>query len=350
MRGFGVRVFSHDSEPPQLKPLPLGLRMFDWPKILKRFWPAIILALALLLIVDGTISSLETCHPPNSASNGQNSDKDCTVLQGPLISLIVGIGDFVGDHDKGIVAAFTAILALSTIGLWTSTINLYLSGEKQIRSSRQVAAIQAQLARQQLRLAKETAERQAKEIQDQIKIARDGAIAAKRSADAVVSVELPILIMDFANLTAPGIATFGPKTPIPAKFRPIFRFTNFGRSPAQITAGCLEWIIVAKGTDLPLPPSYQRIFPYSNNVVLIKDAHIPLDVPSEISLSAEQVITINEARHFLWFYGFIAYRDFLGEPHEVRFCIKWAPFREGENGPFGFVWDSETPAEYIKKT
>jgi hypothetical protein len=99
--------------------------MFDWTKNIKRFWPAIILALALVLIVDGTISSLETCHPPNSASNSQNSDKDCTVLQGPLVSLIIVIGDFVGDHDKGIVAAFTVILALSTIGLWTASINLY---------------------------------------------------------------------------------------------------------------------------------------------------------------------------------------------------------------------------------
>jgi hypothetical protein len=104
--------------------------MFDWPKFLRRFWPAIILALALLLIVDGTISSLETCHPPpNSASSGQNSDKDCTVLQGPLISLIVGIGDFVGDHDKGIVAAFTAVLAIFTARLWWATRALVVGAE-----------------------------------------------------------------------------------------------------------------------------------------------------------------------------------------------------------------------------
>jgi len=96
--------------------------MFDWPKNLKRFWPAIILSLALLLILDGTISSLETCHPPpNSASSGQYSDKDCTVLQGPLISLVVRIGDFVGDYDKGIIAAFTAILAIFTARLWWAT-------------------------------------------------------------------------------------------------------------------------------------------------------------------------------------------------------------------------------------
>jgi hypothetical protein len=129
--------------------------MFDWLKILKRFWPAIILSLALLLILDGTISSLETCHPPNSTSGGQNSDKDCTVFQGPLASLIFVLGDFFEANDKGIVAAFTVILAISTIGLWTATINLYKSGEKQIRSSRQIAAIQARQSHQQFRLARD---------------------------------------------------------------------------------------------------------------------------------------------------------------------------------------------------
>ena len=41
-------------------------------------------------------------------------------------------------------------------------------------------------------------------------------------------------------------------------------------------------------------------------------------MPVEVNLSAEQVSTVNEGRQFLWFYGFIAYKDFLGEPHETR--------------------------------
>ena len=148
--------------------------MFDWLQIIKRYWPAIVLSLALVLILDGTISSLVTCHPPpNGPSASQNSNENCTVFNGPLISLIRNIGTFFETHDKGIIAAFTVILAVSTIGLWLATIGLYKSGERQIRTSRQVSAMQARLARQQFKLAKETADRQAKEIQAQLKIAGD---------------------------------------------------------------------------------------------------------------------------------------------------------------------------------
>lgn len=164
--------------------------MFDWPQKMKRYWPAIVLSLAIFLILDGTISSLETCHPPpNSPSAGQNGNENCTVLEGPFISLIIGIGNFVGNHDKGIVAAFTAILALSTIGLWTTTANLYRSAERQIRTSRQIAANQARQARQQFKFTKQIADRQAGEIRDQLKITRDGAAAAQKSADAAIATE-----------------------------------------------------------------------------------------------------------------------------------------------------------------
>jgi len=50
---------------------------------------------------------------------------------------------FIGDHDKSFVAAFTVILALSTIGLWLATNRLWEAGEKQIR----VAAAAAEAAK-----------------------------------------------------------------------------------------------------------------------------------------------------------------------------------------------------------
>jgi hypothetical protein len=91
-------------------------------KLLRQYWPAIFLSMALLLVLDGTISSLLTCHPPpNNTSHNQNGHENCTVFQGPLSSLIVFIGEFFEAHDKGIVAAFTVILAISTILLWDAT-------------------------------------------------------------------------------------------------------------------------------------------------------------------------------------------------------------------------------------
>jgi hypothetical protein len=177
--------------------------------------------------------------------------------------------------------------------------------------------------------------------------------AAKRSADAAVSVELPILILSYANFVAEQRTNWAPNIPLPNKFRAVLQFTNYGRSPAQITSGCFEWTITATAAELPLPPPYQRIFPYSANAVFLQNNRIPLDLPAktmEIDLNDEQVVEINSARRFLWLYGFLAFKDFLGETHEARFCTKWAPFKEGENGPFGFVWDSETPDEYTKRT
>ena len=51
----------------------------------------------------------------------------------------------------------------------------------------------------------------------------------KKSADAVVSAELPILILHFANLIAPGVSTIAANTPLPAEFRPAISFENYGR-------------------------------------------------------------------------------------------------------------------------
>jgi hypothetical protein len=103
--------------------------MLDW---LKKYLPAIVLSLALLLIVDATISSLATCHPPDNSNGSQSS---CTIFQGPFISLIIWLGNFFDTHDKGIVAAFTAILAISTIGLWLSTQQLWKITDKMLRQA-----------------------------------------------------------------------------------------------------------------------------------------------------------------------------------------------------------------------
>jgi hypothetical protein len=182
------------------------------------------------------------------------------------------------------------------------------------------------------------------------KTARIAAEAAKRSADAVVSAELPILILNYINLTAPGIPAIAAKIPLPAQFSPRINFENYGRGPAQIVSGCLEWCLASDPSELPLPPRYQNIVPYTQNAVVIEKGRIPLDIPCEITLSPEQIDTLHTWQKFLWIFGFIAFKDFLDGPHESRFCIKWQPYREGHSGPVGFVWESETPPEYTKRS
>src|SRR5207302_11104060 len=61
-----------------------------------------------------------------------------TFFVGSLI-LLGRFDRFIEHHDKGIVAAFTVVLAISTIGLWRSTARLWhetrATGERQIRDT-----------------------------------------------------------------------------------------------------------------------------------------------------------------------------------------------------------------------
>jgi hypothetical protein len=179
--------------------------------------------------------------------------------------------------------------------------------------------------------------------------------AAKRAADTAVNVELPILIISQANLRVAGpvegaMRFLSANETIPDSFEPIISFMNFGRSPAQITAACLEWQIAASPNDLPRPPKYGNIFPYPTNAVFKADTPIALDAPCVIKPKPTEILALNQSEQFLWVFGYIAFRDFLYEPHESRFCLKWSRQREGSKGPFGFVWDSDTPPEYTKRT
>jgi hypothetical protein len=72
------------------------------------------------------------------------------------------------------------------------------------------------------------------------------------------------------------------------------------------------------------------------------DSSTNLDTICQIDLSEEQLARLGGAEEFLFVYGFIKYRSFFGLEHETRFCGKWV---DGV-----FVWDTDTPHEYIKST
>jgi hypothetical protein len=63
-------------------------------------------------------------------------------------------------HEGFFVGLFTACLFFATVFLWRSTEKLYEAGERQIKLSRSVSAVQARNTRRQLRLTERTAESQ----------------------------------------------------------------------------------------------------------------------------------------------------------------------------------------------
>jgi hypothetical protein len=68
-----------------------------------------------------------------------------------------------------------------------------------------------------------------------------------------------------------------------------------------------------------------------------------------IKLAPKEVAAVNEESAALWVFGFLSYVDFLGDPHESRFCYKWVRSGAQPDGslkPVGFVYAGETPSAY----
>jgi hypothetical protein len=174
----------------------------------------------------------------------------------------------------------------------------------------------------------------------------DGTLkATKRSADAVVSIELPFLVLGRdTHLFSQGQGV-SVGVPLPSESYPLISFINVGRSNAEITKECIEWSVADK---LPPIPEYQNIVPYAPGTVLSNNADIRLNTRCEIKLAPAQIDEIDRGQKKLWVFGFIGFKDFVGGPHEVGFCLKWVP--HPKDRPGGFVYDDDTPPAYTRRT
>jgi hypothetical protein len=99
----------------------------------------------------------------NQQTANDDKEQDCpTFFAGSLLLSQRGV-EWIksNDNDKAVVAGFTIVLAISTIGLWFATIDLYKAGERQIEFLR------------------ESSEAQGRDMQASVS-------AAQRSADAAM--------------------------------------------------------------------------------------------------------------------------------------------------------------------
>jgi hypothetical protein len=179
------------------------------------------------------------------------------------------------------------------------------------------------------------------------KTARVAANAADLNARAAIGVELPIIIIDRMNLVhIPGVAG-SIVGALPEKVKPIVVLKNIGRTAAELTSGCIEANVFER---LPETPVYKHIFSFVPGTLLIEDGRyqIPFNEYTVTLDSNERHAVAAEAR-FFWLYGFLKYQDFLGFPHEVRFCARWEAVN-ASGQPRGFVLDTNTPKAYLQRS
>ena len=178
------------------------------------------------------------------------------------------------------VAAFTAILSFSTIGLWCVT--------------------------------------------------RAAANAALRQANAMVAIKFPtprIVEMKLVEYRDENdrIGT-GDRVPpgiLPDLCRPLVMLQNLGRTEMYLQEFCCDWII---SDTLPIAPTYQHIRPL-NGTLPGSAVNSPqvwfLNFQDIIRPTPEQRIAIENRTHFLWVFGFFSYLNFMRDRSVIGFIARW---------------------------
>jgi hypothetical protein len=176
------------------------------------------------------------------------------------------------------LALFTFVLAVSTIGLWLATKGLL-----------DFAAVQAQ------------------DMKSSIAIAKQSADAALAVANSSVAVELPIFIVESVNFE-------------PRASQATVSIGNHGRTPAIVMA---ESLILMETQILHDPPLYPTIIrPYRPRIVDPKHVY-ELKLISGITEEGWQGILKRETN--LWIFGYVEYIDFLNIKRRDGFCFIFEP-------------------------
>lgn len=262
-------------------------------------------------------------HKEQTAHNYQ--EKDCPAFLAGSLILLGRLDHFIEAHDKSIVAGFTVVLAISTIGLWLATNRLWAAGERQMEL---IAANSAQ---------------QSKDMRASINVSRIAAQAALRSANAAIGLELPFLRIE------PGWAGFGhfreADKPVVHYFNVgLLKVSNTGRTkaiPVELKCG---WTF---GEELQIEPIYQwgtwfkvdaTVEPYPAEPAEFTIPDLRMDVPEG---AYEQ---LRERQANLWFYVRFSYLDFMKARHDEGFC--W----HVKVGHGSIVFVTDDTAAYNRKT
>lgn len=176
--------------------------------------------------------------------------------------------------------------------------------------------------------------------------------AAELNARAAIGMELPVLAIRPPDLLATdglignepygGYVNDGPPTTTSAVGG--FRVANHGRTPAFPTYFSAGWAIAP---ELPAVPTYAHAARLNHAAIVRPGEDLYIDEHYGIPLTAEEVASATDGTHFLWFYGCLRYRDFLGQERNHRFCWRFAN-RETEGTTYYFASDGDPPAAFIQ--
>jgi hypothetical protein len=185
-----------------------------------------------------------------------------------------------------------------------------------------VAAYQAYITRTSLRDSKLAAE------------------AANRSAQLAVSIQVPRLVLFKLSIEEVGVGNLAAKLQSP-KARVVLK--NYGKTPAFLESQALG---IYLGLSLPQEPNYSPFaYDLEPENIVEPDAQYTLNGIRPFH-QPEQISAIIEQRTFLWVYGYVQYKDFLGSRHITRFC-KQLLFSTLKNDHYQFS-EGAVPTAYLE--
>jgi hypothetical protein len=257
--------------------------------------------------------------PTINAEHAQDSHRDERDNKSSNTNYVEIIGSVITVISTIVIAIFTWRLSNSTKNLWEET---KASGQT-ARDAADAASALAAAARDQAALM----EAQRGVMQLTLEATQKAANAAELSARAAIGVELPKLILVSLDFPTNGTRTLAEK--IQSPYINIV-MKNYGRTPAFITSHC---IAIHRGESLPAEPRYPQIANEGADAVAEGGKEFKtVDVRILDPIPSEMIDAIRKGDLSFWVYGFVRYRDFLGDSHESKFCRAFMRiFVEGES-------------------
>jgi len=170
----------------------------------------------------------------------------------------------------------------------------------------------------------------------QARIAKQAADAAKKSADALLMIEKPWILV---TINSPDLLEIE-KSGLPGIVRIVCRAKNYGDKPVWVTHYTIS------SSEAPLPTGIL----YPTERIEAESAFPPGQfVDLAIDLRSSYLPSLVSGESLLYIYGRVTYRDTLGgNQRETRFCYKYHSKSAGSNLLPGFYPGG--PPEYNKCT